>query len=100
MNGAGFNVRVSVVRDWRYLREGFGAVIRELGYLFFINQTNHYPFQQEQLASIITVIQAWIERIRFHIQEVIRLEGGIEYKEGRPKERLEDVVSAPVPSSI
>ncbi|KAK4119761.1 hypothetical protein N657DRAFT_536599, partial [Parathielavia appendiculata] len=28
-------------------------------------------------------IQAWIERIPFHIQEVIRLEGGNEYKEGR-----------------
>ncbi|KAH7010703.1 uncharacterized protein B0I36DRAFT_257395 [Microdochium trichocladiopsis] len=28
-------------------------------------------------------IQAWIERIPFHIQEVIRLEGGNEYREGR-----------------
>ena len=26
-------------------------------------------------------IQAWIERIPIHIQEVIRLEGGNEYKE-------------------
>ena len=30
-----------------------------------------------------TRIQAWIERIPHHIQEVIRLEGGNEYKEGR-----------------
>jgi hypothetical protein len=28
-------------------------------------------------------IQAWIERVPFHIQEIIRLEGGNEYKEGR-----------------
>lgn len=28
-------------------------------------------------------IQQWIERIVHHIQEVIRLEGGNEYKEGR-----------------
>ena len=28
-------------------------------------------------------IQAWIERIPFHIQEIIRLEGGNEYIEGR-----------------
>jgi hypothetical protein len=30
-------------------------------------------------------IQAWIERIKIHIQEVIRLDGGNEYKEGRLK---------------
>lgn len=30
-----------------------------------------------------TMIQGWIERISHHIQEVIRLEGGNEYKEGR-----------------
>ena len=30
-------------------------------------------------------IQAWIERIPRHIQEVIRLEGGNKYKEGRLK---------------
>lgn len=30
-------------------------------------------------------IQAWIERIPFHIQEIIRLEGGNEYAEGRPR---------------
>ncbi|KAI1512890.1 Tc1 [Pyrenophora tritici-repentis] len=28
-------------------------------------------------------IQAWIERIQFHVKEIIRLEGGNEYKEGR-----------------
>ena len=28
-------------------------------------------------------MQRWIERIPVHIQEVIRLEGGNEYKEGR-----------------
>jgi len=28
-------------------------------------------------------IQAWIERIPYHIQEIIKLEGGNEYKEGR-----------------
>jgi hypothetical protein len=28
-------------------------------------------------------IQAWIERIPFHIQKIIELEGGNEYKEGR-----------------
>jgi hypothetical protein len=28
-------------------------------------------------------IREWIERIPFHIQEVIRLEGGNEYQEGR-----------------
>jgi hypothetical protein len=30
-------------------------------------------------------IQAWIERIMIHIQDVIRPEGGNEYKEGRLK---------------
>jgi hypothetical protein len=30
-------------------------------------------------------IQAWIERIILHIKEVIILEGGNEYKEGRLK---------------
>jgi hypothetical protein len=30
-------------------------------------------------------IQAWIERIIVHVKEVIRLEGGNEYKEGRNK---------------
>jgi hypothetical protein len=30
-------------------------------------------------------IQAWIERIIDHVQEVIRLEGGNEYKEGRKR---------------
>ncbi|KAL3704224.1 hypothetical protein TMatcc_009915 [Talaromyces marneffei ATCC 18224] len=30
-------------------------------------------------------IQAWVERIPFHIQEIIRLEGGNEYPEGRPQ---------------
>lgn len=30
-------------------------------------------------------IQAWIERIPWHIKEVIRLEGGNEYQEGREK---------------
>jgi hypothetical protein len=28
-------------------------------------------------------IQAWIERVPIHIHEVIRLEGGNEYKESR-----------------
>jgi hypothetical protein len=28
-------------------------------------------------------IQAWIERIPVHIQKIIELEGGNEYKEGR-----------------
>lgn len=32
-------------------------------------------------------IQAWIQRIEHHIQEVIRLDGGNEYKEGRAKDR-------------
>lgn len=43
-------------------------------------------------------IQAWIERIPFHIQEVIRLEGGNEYKEGRKKDRRQDVVTGPGPA--
>jgi len=30
-----------------------------------------------------TQIQAWIERIMVHIQQIIQLEGGNEYKEGR-----------------
>jgi hypothetical protein len=30
-------------------------------------------------------IQAWIERIPLHIKEIIRLEGGNEYSEGRNK---------------
>jgi hypothetical protein len=37
-------------------------------------------------------IQAWIERVALHIQEIIRLEGGNEYQEGRlkgkPKNRV------------
>lgn len=32
-------------------------------------------------------IQAWIERIPIHIQEVIRLEGGNEYKESKPRRK-------------
>jgi len=32
-------------------------------------------------------IQAWIERIIKHIQEVIRCEGGNEYREGRKRIR-------------
>jgi hypothetical protein len=28
-------------------------------------------------------IQAWIERIPYHIKQIIELEGGNEYKEGR-----------------
>lgn len=28
-------------------------------------------------------VRVWIERILYHIQEIIRLEGGNEYKEGR-----------------
>ena len=35
-------------------------------------------------------IQAWIERILIHIQEVIKLEGGNEYKEGRGKDKGKD----------
>jgi hypothetical protein len=32
-----------------------------------------------------TKIQAWIKRIMVHIQDIIRLEGRNEYKEGRFK---------------
>jgi hypothetical protein len=32
-------------------------------------------------------IQAWIERIPWHIEQIIALEGGNEYKEGRKKEK-------------
>ena len=28
---------------------------------------------------------AWVERVYYHVKEVIRLEGGNEYKEGRLK---------------
>jgi len=37
-------------------------------------------------------IQAWIERIVIHIQEVIRLDGGNEYQEGRLKGRAKNRV--------
>jgi transposase len=37
-------------------------------------------------------IQAWIERTTIHIQEVIRLEGGNEYQEGRLKGKLKNRV--------
>jgi hypothetical protein len=37
-------------------------------------------------------IQAWIERIMVHIKEVIRLEGGNEYREGRAKGKARDRV--------
>jgi hypothetical protein len=30
-------------------------------------------------------IQAWIKRVKRHIKEIIRLEGGNEYAEGRLK---------------
>jgi hypothetical protein len=33
-----------------------------------------------------SIIQAWIERIPRHIEEVIRLEGGNEYREGAADE--------------
>ena len=38
------------------------------------------------------VIQAWIERIIDHIKDVIRLEGGNEYKEGRLKGKAKNRV--------
>jgi hypothetical protein len=34
-------------------------------------------------------IQAWIERILFHIQEIIKLDGGNKYKEGRRDRSVE-----------
>jgi hypothetical protein len=37
-------------------------------------------------------IQAWIEQIIIYIQEVIRLEGGNEYQEGRLKGKLKNRV--------
>jgi hypothetical protein len=37
-------------------------------------------------------IQAWIERIIAHIRDVIRLEGGNEYKEGRMKVKAKNRV--------
>lgn len=37
-------------------------------------------------------IQDWIERIRVYVQEVIKLEGGNEYKEGRCKGQLKKTV--------
>jgi hypothetical protein len=37
-------------------------------------------------------IQAWIERIIVHIKDVIRLEGGNEYKEGRLKGKAKNRV--------
>ena len=36
-------------------------------------------------------IQAWIERIPWHIEQIIQLEGGNEYKEGRKKEEATDM---------
>ena len=33
-------------------------------------------------------IQAWIERIPWHDEQIIQLEGGNEYKEGRKKEEV------------
>lgn len=35
-------------------------------------------------------IQRWIERISYHIQEVLRLEGGNEYSEGHPRPAKRD----------
>jgi hypothetical protein len=32
-------------------------------------------------------LQAWIERVPIHIKEVIRLEGGNEYNESKPKRK-------------
>jgi hypothetical protein len=37
-------------------------------------------------------IQAWIKRIIIYIKEVIKLEGGNEYQEGRLKGRLKNRV--------
>jgi hypothetical protein len=37
-------------------------------------------------------IQAWIKRIIVHIKDVIRLEGGNEYKEGRLKGKAKNRV--------
>jgi hypothetical protein len=37
-------------------------------------------------------IQAWIEKIVIHIQEIIRLEGGNEYQECRLKGKLKNRV--------
>jgi hypothetical protein len=37
-------------------------------------------------------IYEWIERIPIYIEEVIRLEGGNEYKEGRKKGQLKNRV--------
>ena len=35
-------------------------------------------------------IQAWIERIPVHVEQIIQLEGGNEYKEGRNLHRLKE----------
>ena len=32
-------------------------------------------------------IQQWIERIPWHVKQIIQLEGGNEYKEGREKQQ-------------
>jgi hypothetical protein len=44
-------------------------------------------------------IQAWIERIIAHIKDVIRLEGGNEYKEGRLKGKAKSRVHGQFTSS-
>jgi hypothetical protein len=38
-------------------------------------------------------IQAWIEHIILHIKDVIRLDGGNEYKEGRLKGQAKNVTA-------
>ncbi len=35
-------------------------------------------------------IQQWIERIPWHIKQIIELEGGNEYKEGREKQQQQE----------
>jgi len=36
-------------------------------------------------------IQAWIERIPWHVEQIIQLGGENEYKEGRKKEEAADI---------
>ena len=42
-----------------------------------------FKWQEAWLGLEQKRIQAWIERIPRHIKEVIRLDGGNEYREGR-----------------
>jgi hypothetical protein len=65
--------------DWRVLYRF------QIQYLAPVFKSSSVAAHGEWLPEAQAIIQAWIERIPRHIEEIIKLEGGNQYKEGRLK---------------